>query len=154
MLDSPASALMRSPDAQDGSGRSEAGTGDSDFCVLAIEDNRANLRILRRWMNRTGVTLHTATDGIAGLSDALRLQPDVILLDMGLPMMDGWEVARRLRGDEAGKDLFIIAVTAHASEQDQRRCFESGCDLFFSKPIDFRGLCKVILGRVQDSVSS
>lgn len=147
--DSPTSspARLRGAPAADGTA---SGTG---IRVLAIEDNAANLRILRRWMNRSGFTLHTATDGATGLSEALRLQPDVVLLDMGMPLMDGWEVAARLRADEAGRDLFIIAVTAHASEQDQRRCFEAGCDLFFSKPVDFRGLCDVILrrGRVSGS---
>jgi len=117
----------------------------SGLTVLAIEDNPANLRIIERWMERFGFTLFTATNGSIGLSAALRLQPDVILLDMGMPVMNGWEVARRLRADPAGKSLFIIAVTAHAMERDRQRCLEAGCDLFFSKPVNFRQLGEAIL---------
>ncbi len=124
-------------------------TPTSDLTVLAIEDNPANLRIIKRWMDRFGFTLFTATDGGIGLSEALRLQPDIILLDMGMPVMDGWEVARRLRADPAGKSLFIIAVTAHAMERDRQRCLEAGCDLFFSKPVNFRQLGESILAHCQ-----
>jgi two-component system, cell cycle response regulator DivK len=126
----------------------------SALTVLAIEDNPANLRIIRRWMDRFGFTLFTATDGGIGLSEALRLQPDVILLDMGMPVMNGWEVARRLRADPAGKSLLIIAVTAHAMERDRLRCFEAGCDLFFSKPVNFRKLGETILEHCQSRRSS
>ncbi|MDG1478111.1 MAG: response regulator [Myxococcota bacterium] len=126
----------------------------SDLTVLAIEDNPANLRIIKRWMDRFGFTLFTATDGGIGLSEALRLQPDVILLDMGMPVMDGWEVARRLRADPAGKSLFIIAVTAHAMARDRQRCFEAGCNLFFSKPVNFRQLGEAILEHCSSRGSS
>jgi two-component system cell cycle response regulator DivK len=117
---------------------------EQPLTVLAIEDNPANLRIIKRWMKRFDFTLFTATDGAQGLVEALRLKPDVVLLDMGMPVMDGWEVARRLRADPIGQSLFIIAVTAHAMERDRARCLEAGCDLFFSKPVNFRQLGETI----------
>ena len=96
--------------------------------ILIVEDVEMNRDLL--------VQLLEAVDGQQGLELAAQERPDLILLDVGLPGMDGWEVAGRIRADQALKAIPIIAVTAHAMAGDQEKAIEAGCDDYISKPID------------------
>jgi CheY-like chemotaxis protein len=108
--------------------------------VLLVEDNEMNRDMLVRRLHRAGLEVITAEDG----EQALRLMaselPAVVLMDMNLPVLDGWSACRRAREDAAIRDIPIIALTAHAMESDRLHALEAGCDDYATKPIDFPGL--------------
>jgi CheY-like chemotaxis protein len=104
--------------------------------ILIVDENVDTARILGVLCEEMGHECKFAYDGVAALEAARRLQPDVILLDLGLPRMDGFEVARQLRADPAFRDLLIIAVTGFASEEDRQRSREVGIDHHLVKPAD------------------
>ena len=104
--------------------------------ILIVDENVDAARILGVLCGETGHECTFAYDGVAALEAARRLQPDVILLDLGLPRMDGFEVARQLRTDPAFRDVLIIAVTGFASEEDRKRSREVGIDHHLVKPAD------------------
>ncbi len=110
--------------------------------VLYIEDNPDNLMLVKRAIEAIGHTFFGAEDGLSGLAEAARLSPDLILLDINLPDIDGYEVAHRLRS--SGKPTLvyvpIIAITANALRGDAERALEAGCDVYMSKPINIREL--------------
>lgn len=103
--------------------------------VLVIEDVEINRDLLVQLLEEE-YAIVTAVDGAAGLAAAARDRPDLILLDLSLPVLDGWEVARRLKADPALRRIPVIALTAHAMSGDEAKARACGCDDYLSKPID------------------
>ena len=114
--------------------------------ILLIEDNEMSLDMLSRRLERRGYQLILAMNGAEGISMAYEEMPDLILMDMSLPVVDGWEATRRLKADDATQQIPIIALTAHAIAGDRERCLAVGCDEYESKPIKFPRL----LGKIED----
>src|SRR5262245_3544847 len=108
--------------------------------VLIVEDNEMNRDVLSRRLAGKGYDVLLAPDGPRGLQMARTVAPDLILMDLGLPEIDGWECARRLKADEATRRIPIIALSAHAMVGDREKALDAGCDDFDTKPIDFSGL--------------
>ena len=106
--------------------------------LLYIEDNQDNLYMLQlRFDVLGGYELMSATDGAAGIAMAAAERPDLILMDLNLPEIDGWEAARRLKADPKTRDIPIIALSAHAMAGDREKALATGCDDFDTKPIEF-----------------
>jgi len=112
--------------------------------ILIVEDNEMNRDMLSRRLQRRGFETLMAVDGEEGLAAAAREKPDVIVMDMGLPVLDGWEATRRLKASEETKRIPIIALTADAMLGDRDKAFEAGVDDFDTKPVDFARLLKKI----------
>jgi len=106
--------------------------------VLLVEDNEANADMLSRRLTRQGFEVRLATDGLQAVEQALRERPDLILMDISLPKIDGWEATRRLKADAATAGVPIVALTAHAMVADRQKCLDAGCDEFETKPIDLK----------------
>jgi two-component system, cell cycle response regulator DivK len=104
--------------------------------ILLVEDNEMNRDMLSRRLQRRGFEVVMAVDGGEGLEMASTTQPALILLDMSLPVIDGWEVARRLKADAVLKAIPIIALTAHAMSGDREKAIEAGCDDYDTKPVE------------------
>lgn len=112
--------------------------------ILLIEDNEMGRDMLSRRLMRRGFSVITASDGEEGIRLAREEQPDLILMDLSLPIVDGWDASRTLKGDEVTRRIPIIALTAHAMAGDEARAREVGCDDFDTKPIDLpRLLAKI-----------
>jgi len=112
--------------------------------ILLVEDNEMNRDMLSRRLERKGYTITLALDGAEGLQKARAEVPDIILMDMSLPVLDGREATRQLKADEATRRIPIIALTAHAMANDEQRAREAGCDDFDTKPIELpRLLAKI-----------
>ena len=106
--------------------------------LLYVEDNDDNLYMLTLWFDVAGgYEIVSAPDGAAGIAMATAELPDLILMDLNLPEIDGWEATRRLKADPATRDIPIIALTAHAMAGDREKALAAGCDEFETKPIDF-----------------
>ena len=106
--------------------------------LLYVEDNDDNLYMLTLWFDVAGgYEIVSAPDGPAGIAIATAELPDLILMDLNLPEIDGWEATRRLKADPATRDIPIIALTAHAMAGDREKALATGCDEFETKPIDF-----------------
>ena len=110
------------------------------YNILYVEDNEDNLRLVKRALQARGYVVHEAMDGLTGLDRAKILKPEVILLDINLPDLDGYEVARRLRADSETLYIPIIAITANALKGDAEKALAAGCDVYMSKPINVREL--------------
>ena len=108
--------------------------------ILLIEDNEMNRDMLSRRLVRRGHEITTAFDGPAGIASATETRPDLILMDISLPGMDGWEATRVLRSQSETAAIPIIALTAHAMETDRQRSLEAGCNDFDTKPVDLARL--------------
>ena len=108
--------------------------------VLLVEDNEMNRDMLIRRLNRAGIDVIPAGDGQEALELMRSKRPCVVLMDMNLPVMDGWTACRAAREDAAIKDIPIIALTAHASDADRQAALDAGCDDYATKPVDFPGL--------------
>jgi two-component system cell cycle response regulator DivK len=108
--------------------------------ILVVEDNELNRDVLSRRLLRRGYDVLVAADGILGIELAYAERPDLILMDLGMPEVDGWECTRRLKLDRITAAIPIIALTAHAMLGDRQRALDAGCDDFDTKPIDFDGL--------------
>src|SRR5882762_5682431 len=104
--------------------------------ILLVEDNEMNRDMLSRRLERRGFNVSIALDGAEGLQRARTEAPDLILMDMSLPVVDGWEATRQLKADEATRRIPIIALTAHAMASDEQKARDSGCDDFDTKPIE------------------
>lgn len=104
--------------------------------VLVVEDDPHNRRIATTILRASGMEIEEASDGEAALAAIEARRPDVVLLDLSLPRLDGYGVARRLKADPRWRDLPLIAFTAHALTIDEARAREAGCDHFLAKPID------------------
>ena len=105
--------------------------------ILLVEDNEMNRDMLSRRLERHGYSVITAIDGEQGHKLGVSESPDLILMDIGLPDMDGWEVTRLLKMNERARSIPIIALTAHALVTDRAKAFEAGCDDYDTKPVDF-----------------
>jgi two-component system, cell cycle response regulator DivK len=101
--------------------------------ILIVEDNEMNLDMLSRRLERRGFEIVVATDGQVGVELTLSQAPDLVLMDMSLPVIDGWEATRQIRA--AGKTLPIIALTAHAIAGDREKCIAAGCNEYETKPV-------------------
>jgi CheY-like chemotaxis protein len=118
--------------------------------ILIVEDNAMNRDALSRRLVSRGYDVAVAADGTNALAAAGAGQPDLILMDLGMAEMDGWECARRLKADPVTRHIPIIALTAHAMSDDREKALQAGCDEFDTKPIDFVGLLQkmtALLGR-------
>ena len=113
--------------------------------ILLVEDNEMNRDMLSRRLTKRGHEVLIAVDGQQGVDMARTESPDVILMDMSLPVKDGWEATRDLKGDDAMRATPIIALTAHAMSGDKEKCLEAGCDDYDTKPIEFKRL----LGKIE-----
>lgn len=108
--------------------------------ILIVEDNEMNRDMLSRRLERRGFEVSVAADGLQGIERAQSLKPELVLLDLSLPEIDGWEVARRLKSDPCTAKIPIIALTAHAMSGDREQALASGCDDYDTKPIEFQRL--------------
>lgn len=104
--------------------------------ILLVEDNEMNRDMLSRRLERKGYTVVVALDGAEGLRQARTDPPDLILMDMSLPVIDGWQATRQLKADEVMRSIPVIALTAHAMASDEQKAREAGCDDFDTKPIE------------------
>lgn len=112
--------------------------------ILLVEDNEMNRDMLSRRLARKGYVIVCAVDGAEGVALAAAEAPDLILMDMSLPVMDGWEATRRIKADEATQRIPVIALTAHAMDGDEQQARDAGCDDYDTKPIELpRLLAKI-----------
>jgi two-component system, cell cycle response regulator DivK len=114
--------------------------------ILLVEDNEMNRDMLTRRLERRGFRVVAAHDGGQGYDLAHSESPDLILMDMSLPVMNGWEVTRLLKADPATRHIPVIALTAHALATDRSKAIEAGCDDYDTKPVDF--------ARLQEKINS
>lgn len=112
--------------------------------ILLVEDNEMNRDMLTRRLQRRGYTVCVAVDGEQGVAMALAEKPDLILMDMSLPVLDGWEATRRLKAAAETSTIPVIALTAHAMASDEQKAREAGCDDFDIKPIELPRLLEKI----------
>jgi CheY-like chemotaxis protein len=108
--------------------------------ILLVEDNEMNRDMLSRRLTKRGHEVVVAVDGQQGVDMASSENPEIILLDMSLPVMDGWDAARILKGDPGTSSIPIIALTAHAMAGDREKCLEAGADDYDTKPVEFKRL--------------
>ena len=112
--------------------------------ILLVEDNEMNRDMLLRRLQRKGYQVILAVDGQSGVEMTQNHAPDLILMDMSLPVLDGWEATRRLKADAATRHIPVIALTAHAMSSDREKALEAGCDDYDTKPIELpRLLAKI-----------
>ncbi len=104
--------------------------------ILLVEDNEMNRDMLSRRLARKGHEILIATDGAEGVAMARAEAPDLILMDMSLPVLDGWEATRRLKGADETRAIPVIALTAHAMSGDREKAMEAGCDDYDTKPVE------------------
>jgi two-component system, cell cycle response regulator DivK len=109
--------------------------------LLYIEDNEDNIFLFTRRLNKKGYQLVIARDGVAGIAMARTEDPALILMDLDLPIVDGWEATRMLKASPRTAHIPVIAVSSHAMSEDRRRAIAAGCDDFFAKPVDMHALC-------------
>ncbi len=112
--------------------------------ILIAEDHPDNREMLSRRLERRGYEVHVAENGAVAVEKAQSCVPDLILMDISMPVMSGIEATRALRLTPAGSRMKIVALTAHAMESARRECLEAGCDDFATKPVDFAGLVALI----------
>lgn len=112
--------------------------------ILIVEDNMDNYELVRFILERAGYEVFLAMNGRDGVAAARLQKPDLILMDLTMPEMDGWRAAEKLKGDEATKSIPLYALTAHALPSERKRALEAGCDGYVSKPIHMAGFLEVI----------
>ena len=108
--------------------------------ILLVEDNELNRDMLSRRLKRKGFTVICAEDGQEAIDVAQSENPDIVLMDLSLPVVDGWTASKKLKANTATKSIPIIALTAHAMKGDREKALEAGCDDYDTKPIDFERL--------------
>ena len=108
--------------------------------ILIIEDNELNLDMLTRRLERKGFSVIVARDGLSGIEKANQEKPELIIMDLSLPILDGWDAAKKLKEEIATKTIPIIALTAHAMKGDRQKALNAGCDEYDTKPVDFTRL--------------
>ncbi len=119
---------------------------DNVVNILLVEDNEMNRDMLSRRLMKRGFDVALAFDGKQGVEMAQAQSPDLILLDMSLPVMDGWEAVGHLKSNSKTSSIPVIALTAHAMAGDKEKAIDAGCDDYDTKPIDFKRL----LGKIKD----
>jgi CheY-like chemotaxis protein len=122
--------------------------------ILFVEDNEMNRDMLSRRLERKGHAVVVAVDGGQAIEVARAELPDVILMDMGLPVLDGWEATRRLKADPLTRGIPVIALTAHAMASEQEKALEAGCDDYDTKPVELPRLLGKIETLLQKKASS
>jgi two-component system, cell cycle response regulator DivK len=122
--------------------------------ILLVEDNEMNRDMLSRRLQRKGYEVVLALDGQSGVEMTQTQAPDLVLMDMSLPVLDGWEATRRLKADTATRHIPVIALTAHAMSSDREKAIEAGCDDYDIKPVELTRLLAKIdaLLRKMDSL--
>jgi CheY-like chemotaxis protein len=116
--------------------------------VLLVEDNEMNRDMLSRRLIRKGFEVSVALDGAEALQAALAEVPALILMDMSLPVMDGWEATRRIKAEAATAAIPVIGLTAHAMDGDREKCLAAGCDDYDTKPVDLPRLLEKMLAQL------
>jgi CheY-like chemotaxis protein len=114
--------------------------------ILLVEDNEMNRDMLSRRLERKAFEVIIAIDGQAGINMATTESPDLILMDLSLPVIDGWEATRRIKDDAATQSIPVIALTAHAMAGDEQKALAAGCDDYDTKPVNFKRL----LGKIEN----
>jgi CheY-like chemotaxis protein len=117
--------------------------------ILLVEDNEMNRDMLSRRLQRKGYQVMLAVDGESGVKMAQIQAPDLVLMDMSLPALDGWEATRRLKADAATQNIPVIALTSHAMPGDREKALEAGCDDYDTKPVELPRL----LGKIEALLS-
>ena len=112
--------------------------------ILLVEDNELNRDMLKRRLERRGHEISVAVDGAEGVEKATGENPDLILMDLNLPILDGWEATRKIKANEETSGIPIIALTAHAMAGDQKKAIEAGCDDYDTKPVELPRLLEKI----------
>jgi two-component system cell cycle response regulator DivK len=112
--------------------------------ILLVEDNDMNRDMIMRYLEYYNYAVEIAPDGGTAVDLAQKIQPDLILMDISLPVLDGWEATRQIKGDASTQHIPIIALTAHALNTDRQNSFDAGCDDYEAKPIDFARLLEKI----------
>jgi len=118
--------------------------------ILLVEDNEMNRDMLSRRLKRKGYSVVIAIDGQAGINMATSDSPDLILMDLSLPVVDGWEATRQIKANPATQSIPVIALTAHAMAGDEQKALEAGCDDYDTKPVDLKRL----LGKIDSLLSA
>jgi two-component system cell cycle response regulator DivK len=122
--------------------------------ILLVEDNEMNRDMLSRRLIKKGYEVVMAVDGEQGVQMALAEAPDLILMDMSLPVLDGWEATRRIKSESATEKIPVIALTAHAMSGDRDKAMEVGCDDYDTKPVELVRLLEKIQALLQKRASS
>lgn len=117
--------------------------------ILLVEDNEMNADMLSRRLERRGYRVLLAVDGQRAVDMTAEVQPDVVLMDMSLPVMDGWEATRRIKADDKTKHIRVIALTAHALAEERDRALAAGCDDYDTKPVELKRL----LGKIEAALA-
>jgi len=112
--------------------------------ILLVEDQEMNRDMLTRRLQKRGYEVEIAVDGAEGVEKAQSGSQDLILMDMSLPVMDGWEATRRLKADEATRKIPVVALTAHAMSTDREKALEAGCDAYETKPVELPRLLETM----------
>jgi CheY-like chemotaxis protein len=121
--------------------------------ILYVDDNDDNVYVMRSRLTRAGFSVVVATDGAQGVAMAAKELPDLILMDLSLPVLDGWEATRRIKAAPETRHIPVIAVTAHAMTGDREKAMSAGCDDFETKPIELPRLLEKIKALAQRTAS-
>lgn len=113
--------------------------------ILYVEDNEDNVFMLTRRLAKRGYEVEVAGDGAAGVARTAELMPDLVIMDLSLPVMDGWEATRRIKADPATASIPVLGFSAHAMTGDREKAMAAGCDDFDTKPVEFKRL----LGKIE-----
>ena len=105
--------------------------------ILLVEDNEMNRDMLSRRLMRKKFEVVIAVDGVEGVEMSISEAPDIILMDMSLPVLDGWQATQKIKADPQTKNIPVIAMTAHAMSGDREKCLQAGCDDYDTKPVEF-----------------
>lgn len=119
--------------------------------LLVVDDNPANLKLVEYLLMKTGYDVQTAVDAVSAMERIRERPPELILMDLQLPGMDGLELTRRLKSAPDTRDIVIVAVTAYAMSGDEERALEAGCDGYLTKPVDTRTLPDVVSSYLRES---
>jgi len=118
--------------------------------ILVVEDDASNQELLTRFLKREGHVVLQATDGLSAVQIAQERLPDLILMDLGLPVLDGWEAAQRIRANPSAAHIPIIALTAHTLTEDVRKAIGAGMDAYETKPVVYQRLMAKIKGFLKE----
>jgi CheY-like chemotaxis protein len=122
--------------------------------ILYVEDNDDNIYMLEKRLKRAGFSVMIARDGAQGVAMAAAELPDLVLMDLGLPVLDGWEATRRIKAAPQTKHIPVIALTANAMTGDREKALEAGCDDFDTKPVEISRLLEKIRALLPESAAS